>query len=349
MRPFPVKRDESSLEDRLSELDAQLRAFEASLRSQQQSHSRVRGLELELADVVERGAAIVRDLAGIRDEVQRVAGSAAREAATPAADQLRAFEERGRRLLDAYAEAVRAAQQAVARAEARIDAFDERVARELAQAAKEIREAAEVLRQGPTTDATSTGQAALPRFFPALLAATLLILAFAGYTWLTRALRDASTRAESAEQQASDGRRAANQHIASLERKMEQASEDAANRAAQAERIASIAAAPDLRRMPMRGYGQAIDAAGQALWSPSLGLAIVGSKLPVLSGAETYQVWVVTADGSVSLGVVASDRSGRINGVFDLPLGLRSPRGFMITRERAGDAQRPSAAVVLAT
>lgn len=349
MRPFPVKRDQSSLEDRLSELDAQLRTFEASLRAQQQSHSRVRGLELELADVVERGAAIVRELAAIRDEVQRVAGSAAREAATPAADQLRAFEERGRRLLDAYAEAVRAAQQAVARAEARIDAFDERVARELAQAGKEIREAAEVLRQASTKDTSSTGLATGRRFFPALLAVTLLILALAGYTWITRALRDASTRAASAEQQASEVRREANQHIASLERKTEQVSEDALRRAVHAERMASIAAAPDVQRMPMRGYGNAAGASGQALWSPAHGLAIVGSQLPALSEAETYQVWVVTAGGSVSLGVIAPDRSGRVNGVFDLPSALRSSRGFMITRERAGGAPRPSAAVVLAT
>lgn len=349
MRPFPVKRDEPSLEERLSELDAQLRTFEASLRSQQQSHSRARGLELALADVVERGAAIVRDLTAIRDDVRRVAGNTAREAATPAADQLRAFEERGRRLLDAYADAVRAAQQAVARAEARIDAFDERVARELAQAGKEIREAAELLRQASTKDTTSNGVATVRRFFPAILAAALLMLGFAGYTWLTRAVRDASTRAESAERQASDVRREATRHIASVERTTEQASEDALRRAVQAERMASIAAAPDARRMAMRGYGMAVGAAGQALWSPSLGLAITGSRLPALSEAEAYQVWVVTAGTSVSLGVLAPDRSGRISGVFDLPPGLRSPGGFMITRERGGGAPRPSPAVVLAT
>jgi anti-sigma-K factor RskA len=347
MRASRVTRDAPSLEERLSELDVQLRAFEASLRSQQQGHSRIRGLELELAGVVERGAAIVRDLAAIRDEVQRAAETAAREAATPAADQLKSFEERGRHLLDAFAQAVRAAHQAVARAEARVDAFDERVGRELAQAGKEIREAAELLRHSSLKEAAPlTG---VRRFFPALLAAALLVLAFAGYLWFTRTLRDASARADSAERQAADVKRESDRQIASIDRKAEQVSQDALKRAVQAERATAIVAAPDVRRMPMRGYGKAADAWGQALWSPTHGLAIMGSQLPVLSDGETYQLWLVTARDSVSLGVLAPDSSGRINGVFDLPSGIRAVTGFMITRERARGAQRPSTAVVLAT
>jgi anti-sigma-K factor RskA len=348
MRASPVRRDDRSLEERLRELDAQLRTFEASLRAQQQSHGRVRGLELELAEVVQRAAAVARDLTDIRDDVRRVAETAAREAATPAADHLKAFEERGQHLLDAYAEAVRAAQQAVARAEARIDAFDERVGRELAQAGKEIREAAELLRDVPRSDRLSSPVAGVRRLVPALLAVAVLILAIAGYSWLTRTVREASARAETAERQAADLRRDANQQIASVERKAEQVSE-AVRRAVQAERIASIAVAPDARRMAMRGYGKAVSASGQALWSPSQGLVISGSQLPVPSQGETYQVWLVTASDSVSLGLLTPDAFGRITGVFDLPSGLRSPRGFMITRERAGGAARPSAAVVLAT
>lgn len=351
MRASRLSRNEPSLEERLSELDAQLRNFEASLRSQQQSHSRVRSLELELAGIVERGAAIVRDLTAIRHDVQQVAEDAAREAATPAAEQLRAFEERGRRLLDAYAEAVRAAQQAVARAEARIDAFDERVARELADAGKEIREAAELLRSNVTT---ATREAAAPasgvgRFVPALLAATLLILAIGSYTWVTRTLGDASARADAAERRAEDVRRNAERQMASLERKAAEVSQDALIRATRAERAATIVAAGDVRRLPMRGYGKAADASGQALWSPTRGLSVMGGQLPVLSAGGTYQLWLVTASDSVSLGLLAPDASGRINGVFDLPPGIRSVKGFMITRERAGGAQRPSSAVVLAT
>jgi anti-sigma-K factor RskA len=347
MRASFVKRDEPRLEDRLSELDAQLRTFEASLRAHQQSHSRVRGLELELADVVERGAAVVRELTAIRDEIREVAKRAAHEAATPAEDHLKAFEERGRRLLDAYAEAVRAAQQAVARAEARIDAFDERVARALAQTATEIREAAELIRHAPTGETgASSGSSWL---VPATAAAVLLILGVAGYFSLRGSLRDVSTRAETAERQAADVKRDADQRMASIEKKTQQVNEDVVQRATKAELMASILAAPDTRRMSMRGYGKALDASGEAIWSPSRGLVITGSPLPPLSDRETYQVWFVSAKGSISLGVLTADRSGRLEGAFDVPSGLRSPRGFMITRESAGGAERPSNAVVLAT
>ena len=181
------------------------------------------------------------------------------------------------------------------------------------------------------------------------MAAALLILVVLSYSWLARMLRDASARAESAERYAAQIRREGDQQIASIERKAAQVSDAALRRATQAERIAAIVAAPDARRMSMRGYGRAVGASGQALWSSSRGVVIDGSQLPVLSDRETYQVWLVTPEHSVSLGLLAPDSAGRINGVFELPPGLPSPKGFMITREPAGGATRPSAAVVLAT
>ena len=347
MRASFVKRDEPRLEDRLSELDAQLRAFEASLRAHQQSHSRLRGLELELADVAERGAAIVRELTAVRDEIRDVARNAAREAATPAEDHLKAFEERGRRLLDAYADAVRAAQQAVARAEARIDAFDARVAGALAQTATEIRDAAELIRNAARSETRAPARSR--GFVPAAVAVVLLALGVAGYFSLRRSLQDVLRRAETAERQAEGAKRDVEQRMASVEKSAQQINEDAVRRAAKAELMASILAAQDARRMPMRGYGRALDASGEAIWSPSRGLVITGSPLPPLSDREIYQVWFVSTKGSISLGVVTADGSGRIEGAFGVPPGLHSPRGFMITRESAGGAQRPSQAVVLAT
>jgi hypothetical protein len=343
MRPVPLKRGEPTLQERLSELDAQLRTFEASLRSQQQSHSRIRVLESELASTVDRAAALVQELAEIRDAVQRTAESAAREAATPAAEQLKAFEDRGKRLLDAYADAVRAAQHAVARAEARIDAFDERVARELADAGRQIREAAESFRDASHSD-TVRSHDGVRTLVPAVLGATLLAVA-AGGLWSLRAIRNASARADAAERQIADIRRDASQQVATIQQK----TAGIATTAATAERLATISAAPDLVRMGMRGYGRATSATGQALWSASHGLAILASNLPAVSNEETYQVWVVTPGDVVSLGTIARDPSGRLTGVFDVPRALPSITGFMITRERLGGASRPAAAVVLAT
>ena len=184
-------------------------AFEAAIRSQQQSHSRIHELELELTAVVTRGAAIVRDLGAVGGQVRQAAETATRDASTEWTARLREFEQRGARVLDAYANAVRAAQQAVARAEARIEAFDERVGRELAQAGREIREAAELLRER-AQDARSSESEEVPVrrgrwLIPALLAA-LLLTGCGAYSWLMRTLNDASARAVAAERQANEAR-----------------------------------------------------------------------------------------------------------------------------------------------
>jgi hypothetical protein len=339
-----------SLEARLAELDAQLREFESALTAQHQSQGRSRSLELELAALVERGAAAVRDLASMRERMDETARAAAREAAEGATRYVSDFEARAAKLLDAYSAAVKAANQAVARAEARIDAFDERVGHELAGAAREIRDAASLLRDRPSSvapDALAHSRAR--RLVPALLAALLFLAAFIGYNWAARTLRDASARAEAAEREAAATRRDANQHIATIERSAQQASRDALGAAARAERMMQVLSAADSRRSPLEGHA-APDASGQVLWSPTRGAVFSASALPTLAAQETYQAWLVTARGSVSLGLLAPDAQGGASAAFEMPASLPGPiRGFMITREPAGGSPRPSRRVVLAT
>lgn len=351
MRGAPLAADRPSLEARLAELDAQLRAFEGALKAQHQSHSRARSLELELAAIVERGAAAVRELAAMRERVDETAQAAAREAAAGATRHVAEFEARAARILEAYGTAVRAANQAVARAEARLDAFDERVGHELAGAAREIREAASLLRDRPggAAPGDAVSHSRMRRLLPALLAALLFLGGFVGYSWMARTLRDASARAEAAEREAQATRREANQHIASIERNAQQASRDALAVAARAERAMSVLSAADTRRLPLESY--AVPAAvGQVLWSASRGVVISASGLPPLAAVETYQVWVVTPRGSIGLGLLSPDPQGRAGAAFELPAGSGRPvRGFMITREPAGGSARPSGAVILAT
>ena len=353
MRGSPAAGYEPSLEDRLAQLDVQLRQFEASLRAHQQSHGRARSLELELAALVERGAAVIRDLASIGDRIRDAADSATHDALAASRGSVHDFERRGTQLLDAYATAVRAAQHAVARAEARIDAFDERVAHELTQAGREIREAVTLLRERPPAEAGRHDH--LPpsyarRLMPAFLATVLLLAGIAGYSWLTRTLRHASTRAEAAERHAQEARRETKQQIASLERAAQQTTGEALSRAARAERMVSVLVSPDASRMVMQGHRAAPAAAGQVMWSPSRGAVFTGTRLPPLEADETYQAWLVTRRGVVSLGVLTPDDQGRITAAFDLPADLAGTvRGFMITREPAGGSARPSRTVVLAT
>ena len=364
MRRSPLRTDEPSLESRLFELDAQLRRFEGALRAQQQSHGRARTLELELASVVERAAAIVRDLTDVRAEVRRTADAATRDAIAESAGRVQEFEQRAARILDAYAAAVRAAQQAVARAEARIDAFDERVGHELSQAAREIREAAALLRDRPfdsRAPALARGgpiESRVPwlaqgrplRVVPMLLTAALLLAALAGYNWLSRTLRDAAARADAAEQRAEAASRGANQQIAAVERNARQGASDALATAARADRVASVLAAPDVQRVPLRALRSAAGASGQVLWSPSRGVAATAAGLPKLAAGEAYQVWLVTPRDSISLGFLSPDARGQTTVAFDLPPRLAGTiRGFMVTREPAGGAARPSRSVVLAS
>jgi anti-sigma-K factor RskA len=354
MRASPSLRDESSLEMQLARLEAQLREFEAALRAQQQRHGHVRTLEADLAGVVDRGAALVRELSGIRDELRQTVEAATRGALAASGARLEEFERRAARILDAYATAVRAAQQAVARAEARIDAFDERVGRELAQAGREIREAATLLRERGTELAVSpVADGPVPharRLIPALLAAALLLGALAAYAWVARTVRDASARADAAERQAHETQREAKQQIASIERSAQQASRDALSSAARAERMVSVLAAPDARRTVLFGQPRAVSASGQALWSPSRGVVATATGLPSLAATDTYQVWLVTPRGSISLGFLAPDAAGRATDTFDLPPDIAgSIRGFMVTREPTGGSARPSRTVVLAS
>ena len=350
MRRSPRSVDDPSLEGRLGALDAQIRDFEAALKAQQHRQGHVRSLELELAALVKQGAAVVGELEDLRNRVRETADAAVREELTIPAARLQEFEQRAVRILDAYGTAVRAAQQAVARAEARIDAFDERVGRELAQAAREIRDAAALLRAAERPPDTPIRGSRARRLVPALLAAMLFLAGLLVYNWVARTLRDASARADAAEREAHATRREANQQIATLERSGQQASREALSIAARAERTTDVLAAPDVRRTVMLGQRTAADAVGQAIWSPSRGVVVTGTRLPALSAAEVYQVWLVMPRRVAALGLVTPDAEGRVSGVFDLPPeAAGSVRGFMVTREPAGGSPRPAGRVVLAS
>ena len=360
MRPTPVASDGPSLESRLADLDTQLSAFERALRTHRQSHGRVRDLELELAAVVQEATATVRELAALNDRAREAARAATDDALRAASGRIAAFESRAAHILDAYANAVRAAQQAVARAEARIEAFDERVAREIARAGQDMREAALLMRERAARD----GQAAdVPlsqppadshtrarRLLPAVLAGLLLIGALAAYNWVARTLNDASARAAEAERQVLDARRDADQQIASIERSAQQASRDALDRASRAERMMGILASAGARRMDLGGQQRAPEAAGHVLWDVRNGVVLTATGLPALPGGETYQVWLVTTRDIVSLGLLDSPAGGRATALFDLPRNLAGAvYGFMVTREPAGGSPRPSRTVVLAS
>lgn len=354
MRGSPAAAHAPSLDTRLEQLDAQLHEFETALRAHQQSHERVRRLELELAALVDRGAGLIRDLAASGDAVRHAADAATRDALAASADRVQEFEQKARHILDAYANAVRAAQQAVARAEARIEAFDERVARDLEKAGRDVRDAAALLKERAPADAqpaeVTAPRSTRGRVIPGLIVALIVLGGLAASLWIARTLRDGSARAATAEREAQDVRRDAEQRLAAVERTTRQAHTDALAHAAGLERMIGVLAAPETQRLDLIGQRRAPNATGQALWTRQGGVVITAVGLPEIPVKETYQVWLVTTRDIISLGVVHPDGSGRVSGVFDLPSTMTGTvRGFMLTREPAQGSSRPSRTVVLAS
>ena len=223
----------------------------------------------------------------------------------------------------------------------------------MTQAGREIREAALLLREHPQKEAAPADV-----HVPASLAWRLIPRAARGRAVARRCRRiqladthdpDASARADAAERQANDTRRDANRQIASIERSAQQASSEALSTAARAERMINVLAAPDSRRTMLLPQPTAAAASGQALWSASRGVVITGTRLPAVSADETYQAWLVTSRGPVSLGLLTPDARGRVSAAFDLPPDAGAIWGFMVTREPAAGSARPSRTVVLAS
>ena len=84
--------------------------------------------------------------------------------------------------------------------------------------------------------------------------------------------------------------------------------------------------------------------------SASRGVALSGAKLPPLSANQTYQVWLVTTQGSIGLGFVAPDAQGRVSAAFDTPPHLPGGvTGFMLSLEPTGGNAKPTGPIVLAS
>jgi anti-sigma-K factor RskA len=110
--------------------------------------------------------------------------------------------------------------------------------------------------------------------------------------------------------------------------------------------ISDVLAAPDLIRFPLVGRDTLESATGQVLWSRSRGILVfTASGLPAPSQDSTYQVWLLTRTGAVSVATFDPDSGGRAT-VTAMPK-VPPLVGAMVTMERKGGSETPSSEPLL--
>lgn len=153
----------------------------------------------------------------------------------------------------------------------------------------------------------------------------------------------ATARAAAAEQDAEAARLLAREQIQQVQRAAEARIASAQQAAESAQLTANVLAAPDLYRVDLAGTTRAPRAAAQVLWSRSRGIVFSGSRLPAASENGVYQLWMVTRDGPVAVGVLEPDANGRVTAGFATPARLPRPVvGATVTLEASAGADEPS-------
>ena len=109
----------------------------------------------------------------------------------------------------------------------------------------------------------------------------------------------------------------------------------------------SLLAAPDVRRVDLRGQSAAPQAGARAYYSRSRGVYFVASDLPQVPSDKAYQLWFVTPSGPVSVSVFRPDDRGRAELIADVPPGMPDPNVLAVTLEPAGGVPAPTGSMYL--
>lgn len=113
-----------------------------------------------------------------------------------------------------------------------------------------------------------------------------------------------------------------------------------------AQRIADVAAAPDLIRFSLSG---ADGASGQGLFSRSRGIVVNGWRLPSLPANATYQAWLLTRTTPVKAGTLTVQPDGSATLVQQTPTIPRAVVGVMVSAESSDAGEVPSGTPVLSS
>jgi anti-sigma-K factor RskA len=167
------------------------------------------------------------------------------------------------------------------------------------------------------------------------LAASLLLLAAAGWGWL-------SARGAAARLGAERDRLAS--QAAELDRRLSEA------RAEQVrlERAMQVLSAPGMKPVLLAGLEGAPRAEGRTFVDPTARRAVfVATNLPQPEAGKTYQLWFIGAGGPVSAGVFEVDAAGRASLEVDDVAPVEEIAAWAVTVEPDGGLPQPSGPMVL--
>jgi Anti-sigma-K factor rskA len=175
------------------------------------------------------------------------------------------------------------------------------------------------------------------------------VIATAFAVRLQRQIEVAAARINAAEQEGEVARAIADRQIAESHKDAERQVAEAKETALKAQFVSEVLAASDLARYALYGGETAPMARGQVLWSRSRGFVFSGSNVPQVPPDSTYQLWLLTTGGAVSVAEVKPDTKGRISVVIDPPPIVPRPVvNVVLTLEPQGGRPTPSGVTVLA-
>ena len=177
----------------------------------------------------------------------------------------------------------------------------------------------------------------------ALIAGAVLLLILAGaFAWrLESQIRASAERLNETQRELRETTETAARQINETQVQANRAISAAQELTARAQMISDVLAAPDLIRFPLVGRDSLESATGQVLWSRSRGIFVFSaSGLPAPPQDSTYQVWLLTRTGAVSVATFDPDSGGRAT-VTATPK-VPPLVGAMVTMEHKGGNATPS-------
>ena len=183
-----------------------------------------------------------------------------------------------------------------------------------------------------------------------LATALVMVTVFSAFTtWrLNRDLQAVSLRAAASDARMAEMKQFVERQTRSTGDAAQRLSAEALAAASAASRLAAVLAASDVGVYPLRGQAAAAAATGQVFLSASRGIVVSASRVPRLGSNQTYQLWMTTTRGPISLGFVEPDAQSSVNAPFEsLPEQRGSVIGFMLTIEPTGGSERPTGPVAL--
>jgi ethanolamine utilization microcompartment shell protein EutL len=173
-------------------------------------------------------------------------------------------------------------------------------------------------------------------------AAVVLLIAAGAFAWrLESQVRASAERLNETQQQLRLTTETAARQINETQVQASRAISEAQELTARAQMLSDVLAAPDLIRFPLVGRNSLESATGQVLWSRSRGILVFSaSGLPAPTQDSTYQVWLLTRTGAISVATFDPDADGRAT-VTAMPK-VPPLVGAMVTMERRGGNDTPS-------